>query len=365
MERVMGVISANYSSDELGSLTDQRTIASLPFGGRYRLIDFPLSNMVNSGISTLGIFMPYRYRSIIDHVGAGKEWGLDRKIGGLYILPGSVFGVNSGNHKFLLRDMRRNMVFLQRSQRPYVLMSATSCVNNMDYAGLLKQHIDTSAGITMVVKKCDKDNPYLNAVETEFGAVRSIRKGVRCGEMAFIDCFIINHELLMKILDWYMAVDYKDLFDALSADLDKIKVCTYEFDGYSRSIHSKEAYFRTSMELLRYSVRQELFNPDRPVTTKILDMVPTVYSAKSKVENALIPTGCTVNGTVKDSILFRGVKVEEGAKVKNSIIMQNCVIKRGAIVENAILDRYNVIGSGSVIKGTEDDILVMDKRNNW
>ena len=365
MERVMGLISANYSSEELGTLTDQRTIASLPFGGRYRLIDFPLSNMINSGILTVGIVMPYKYRSIIDHVGAGKEWGLDRKIGGLYILPGSVFGVNSGNHKFLLRDMRRNLVFMRRSSGPYVLVTGSSCVNSMDYTELLKQHIDTGAGITMAVKKCDQDNPYLKSVETEFGLVTSINQGVRAGEMAFLDCFIINHELFIKILDWYMAVDYKDIFDALQADLDKIKVCTWEFEGYSRSIHSTEAYFRTNMELLKYSVRKELFSSERPVTTKIIDMVPTVYSGTSRVENSLIPTGCTIKGHVKDSVLFRGVHVEEGAEVVNSIIMQNCVIKAGAHVENAILDRYNEIGSGAVIKGTDNDIFVMDKKNKW
>ena len=365
MERVMGLIAANCSSEALGTLTDQRTISSLPFGGRYRLIDFPLSNMVNSGIGTVGLVMPYKYRSIIDHVGAGKEWGLDRKIGGLYILPGSVFGVNTMDHRFLIRDIRRNQVFLQRSEKQYVLCAGTNCINSVDYGKLLKNHIDSGSEITLMVKTCTREDPNLLNVRTIGSEVRAFESGVQPGDLAFAGSFLIDHDLLMRLLRWYRAVDYQDFFETIAGDLDKIRVRVCEIDGYYHGIHTVPDYFRASMDLLKHEVRQELFSAEWPVTTKILDTVPTKYSRGCRVENALIPAGCEIRGTVKNSILFRGVLVEEGAVVENSVIMQNCVIRKGAGVENAILDRYNEIGAGMVISGTPENIFVMDKANKW
>lgn len=364
MERVMGFISANYASNELGTLTDQRTIASLPYGGRYRLIDFPLSNMINSGITTVGVVMPYKYRSIIDHVGAGKEWGLDRKKGGLYILPGSVFGINNSGHRFLLRDMRRNMAFLRRSRKDYLIGAGTSCIYNMDYEQFLKKHIESGAGMTLLVKKMDKDEPHQACVKTEYGLVTGMTSGVKAGDLAFMDCFIINRDLLMNILDWYQAVDYMDLFGALADDFDKIRIHTYELDEYVQCVHSTEEYFKGSMELLSYHIRKQLFLEERPVITKIQDTVPSRYADGCQVENSLIPAGCNIKGKVRNSILFRGVVVEKGAEVENSIILQNCVIGRNAKIGNAIIDRFNVIGEGTILKGTEKDILIKDKADN-
>ncbi|MBQ6582541.1 MAG: glucose-1-phosphate adenylyltransferase subunit GlgD [Mogibacterium sp.] len=365
MERVMGLIAANCSSEALGSLTAERTIASLPFGGRYRLIDFPLSNMVGSGIRTVGLVMPYKYRSIIDHVGAGKEWGLDRKIGGLYILPGSVFGVNAMDHRFLLRDVRRNLIFLKRSEKQYVLCAGSNYVCNMDYGELLKSHIDSGAGITMLVQPSRRDDPDLLHVKTIGSEVRAFEEGVHTGDLAFAGSFLIDHDLLVKLLGWYRAVDYMDLFEAIAPDLDKIRVRVCIFDGYFRSIHTIKDYYDVSMELLDRPVRHALFSSERPVTTKILDTVPTKYSGSCRVENSLIPAGCNIRGVVKNSVLFRGVTVEEGAMVSDSVIMQNCVIRSGACVEHAILDRYNEIGAGMAIRGTQEKVFVLPKANRW
>ena len=365
MKRVLGIISANYSTEDLGPLTENRTIASLPFGGRYRLIDFPLSNMINAGIQTVGLIMPYKYRSIIDHVGAGKEWGLDRKNGGLCILPGTVFGVNTVHHRFLIRDLKRNLAFLKRSARPFVLLTAASFVNNMDYEKLVEAHIESGADITMAVKTADRDNDDLRSVELKKGRVSGFGSGVHPGDTAFLDCFVINHKTLLEIIDAYDAVNYMDFFDAVARELDRLIVGTYEFTGYTCEIHSKESYFRASQELLDASVRRELFDPERPITTKIMDAVPTKYGEDAEVENSLIPAGCEIGGKVKNSVLFRGVTVEPGAKVKNSIIMQNCTIRKDAKIENAIVDRYNVIGEGTVVKGTSKDIFVMSKYNKW
>ncbi len=362
MDRVIGLITANYASDDLGELTEERTIASLPYAGRYRLLDFPLSNMVNSGISTVGLITPYKYRSIIDHVGAGKEWSLDRKKGGLFILPGSVFGINTPGAKFTLRDISRNRVFFNRSVAPYVLISAANTVYNMDYGDLLEQHITSGADITLVCAPAAEDDPHRLRVNYENGRVSGTSTGVKKGEDAFMDCFIISRSLLLKIMEWYAAINYLDLFEVLASDYDKMDVRTYRFNGYNCSISTIPQYYRHSMELLDRKVFQELFVDGANIITKIQDAAPTKYMKGSKVHNALLPNGCLVAGTVENSILFRGVEVRKGAAVRNSIIMQACVIEEGAVVENAIIDRSNVIGAGTIIKGSAESTFVKEKR---
>ena len=220
MDRVTGLISANYETKALGSLTSERTIASLPYGGRYRMIDFPLSNMVNSGIQTVGLITPYKYRSVMDHIGAGKEWSLDRKNGGLFILPGTVFGVSSSQSRFLLRDMKRNEVFLKRSQAEYVLVTSTDGVYNMDYRPMVEKHIESGADITLLYREAVEDATNDLGLLLNGDQVTGFTHGGLKGENLFRNCFILSRALLMEILEWYATVDYLDIFEALEPDLE-------------------------------------------------------------------------------------------------------------------------------------------------
>ena len=153
MKRLMGLVCANYASDRFGMLTEERPIASIPFGGRYRLVDFPLSNMVNSGINTVGLVTPYAYRSLLDHVGNGKAWTLNRKVGGMFILPGSAYGVKNAQGKFLLRDVIRNQAYLERSRRDIVVVTACSKIFNMDFREAAEQHEKSGAVVTLLYKR--------------------------------------------------------------------------------------------------------------------------------------------------------------------------------------------------------------------
>ena len=363
MDSVTGIIAANYSTEKLGKLTSERTIASLPYGGRYRLIDFPLSNMSNADIKTVGIITPYKYRSIIDHIGAGKEWSLDRKRGGLFVLPGSVFGISNSESRFLLRDIERNKLFLTRSPSEHVIVAASNTVYNMDYAELSRVHRKSGADMTMVCRYAHKDEPYATELHTSGGRVLGIGHGAKAGSMAFLDCFIINRELLMKILVWYSAVNHLDLFDALAEDYDKLNVRTYEFDGYAEYIYDTGSYYQRSMDLLDQKVSDELFSRNRPILTKVQDTVPTKYIDGGEVKNSLVSAGCIIGGNVEGSVLFRGVRVERDAVVKNCIIMQSCTIGQGAHLENAIIDRRNVIHAGTIIKGSAENTFVKEKSN--
>ena len=314
--------------------------------------------MVNSGISTVGLITPYKYRSVIDHVGAGKEWSLDRKHGGLFILPGSLFGVTSSEARFMLRDLKHNLVYLKRSIADYVVLTASDVVYNMDYRVLVDQHVRSGADITMLYHEAVEDAPHDLGVELDGDKVTSFIHGIKKGENIFRNCFVISRELLMNIISWYAAEDFLDIFEAIEPDLSKMDIRAYRFGGYIRTIDDIRDYYLHSMDLLQDEVRRELFSHTNPIKTKVQDSVPTKYLEGCSVKNSLIPAGCFIKGTVENSILFRDVTVGEGAVVRNSIVMQHCAIEPGACVENAILDRGNTVASGTVLKGSPENVFI-------
>lgn len=361
MKNVIGVITANYGTPYLNILTNKRTMASLPYSGRYRLIDFPLSNMVNSGIKTIGLIQPPRYRSIIDHVGSGKEWDLDKKKGGLHILPGTAYGIGVGDEKFVIEDLKVNEVFFKRSPSPYIVITSASIINNVDYTKLYEAHVKSGADITMAYKRISSDNDNIFCIEESGGKVIDVTKGVKKGDKAFVECFIINRSTLMNIFEWFNEVDYMDIFRALKGSYNKLNVKTFEYDGYSRCIFDVKSYFDGNMDLLNENISEELFKSNSKILTKVQDSAPTKYEKGCRVRNSVIPAGCNIAGDVEKSVLFRNVRIEKGAVVKNSIIMQNCVIKAGAQIENAIIDKGNIVGEGLMIKGTPDNIFIKEK----
>ena len=360
----IGYITANYTTIGKSSLTETRPLAALPFMGRYRLIDFPLSNMMNAGIRTVGVVLPPNYRPLADHLGAGRPWELDRKRGGLFLLPGNAFGTTRQNCRFLMRDIIANRVLFERSRSPYVVMSATNIVFNMDLGAVIDAHATSGAEITMVYTRAKRAETDTMRMEIgDAGRVRSLYPtgGCQYGDAEFLDLFVINRDTLLQIIEDYSNYDYKDFFEALDGDIALHDVCTYEFKGLSIGMFDVESYYRRSMEVLDPSVMDELFHPDRPIMTKAHDTPPASYSSGSNAQNSFISAGCRIEGTVRGSILSRDVVVEPGAYVANSIVMQSCLICRGARVENAILDKNNVVPSQTELRGTPDATLVLSK----
>lgn len=361
-QKAIGYITANYASKDNSALLNTRPLASCPFMGRYRLIDFPLSNMSNAGIRTVGVVLPTNYRSIVDHIGSGREWELDRKKGGLFLLQGSAFGTAKTGLRFLLRDIIDNRMLFERATEPYVVVSGTNIVFNMDLSDVIDAHERSGVGVTMVYKKAERsigDVTRLNIGDA--GRVKSVEAGVSYGENMFLDCFIINRELLLRICDEYESLDYLDLFEAIKNDYERIDVCSYEFKGMAVGMFDEESYYRRSMDMLNPEVMHELFTHERPILTKAHDTAPAKYAKGSNACNSFISAGCRIDGTVRGSILSRDVEVENGAYVSNSIIMQGCKIHRGARIENAILDKNNVVPAGTELRGTPDHILVVPK----
>ena len=361
MEKIIGLVTANYSGSNPGKIVSGRPLASIPFLGRYRLVDFALSNMVNGGIETVGIVMPVNYRSIIDHVGSGKEWGLSRKNGGLFIMPGTAFGSSRKGPRFLLRDLLNNKVLLTRSNATYVVCSSSNFVINADVKALLAAHASSRAGITALTAKARHDDADVVRFELDGHRVKRATPGVKEGEDAFLDLFVIDRELLLDLLERYEHVDHLDLFEALTNDWGLVDVEVVPFGGYYAPIFNERSYYGASVEALSPDVMAELFPVGSPIMTKAHDTAPAKYEAGSHVRNSSLSAGCRIFGTVVGSVLGRGVVVEPGAEVYDSIIMQSCVIRAGAKVSHAIVDRNNVIPANCEICGTDEDVLIIEK----
>ncbi|MBQ9059413.1 MAG: glucose-1-phosphate adenylyltransferase subunit GlgD [Atopobiaceae bacterium] len=361
MARAIGLITANYSSEDHSLLTEVRPAASLPFAGRYRLIDFPLSNMVNAGLRKVGVIMPYNYRSIIDHIISSKDWNLDRKNGGLFILPGSAYGSSRESSRFLIRDIDANRSFLEKSDTEYVVMASSNVIYNMNLEYVIATHQESGADITILEKRVDADDPDLWAADIEDGRVKSMHRGVKGGELAFLDTFIAKRELLLQCLDWYQAVSHLDLFEALSNDFERLYVMSWEFKGYAASIFRTDSYYRRNMDLLDPHINADIFRTDRTIMTKAHDVAPAKYEPGAVVSNSLISAGSKIAGTVTGSVLGRNVRVEKGAVIIDSLIGQDCVIESGARVVNAIIDRNNRIPENTQLCGTHEAVLVHGK----
>lgn len=361
--KAIGYITANYTCRTSSKLTDSRPLAALPIFGRYRLIDFPLSNMMNAGIKTVGVVMPGNYRALIDHLGSGRDWALDRKKGGLFLLPGNAFGASKRGMRFLLRDIISNKVLFQRSSLPYVVMCGSNIIFNMDLSKIIDAHETSGAQATMVYCKAERaHDDDVTALEIgDAGRVRGLRSGCSYGDNKFLDCCVINRDPLLDIIDSYQSMDHLDLFEAIEPEFGRIDVCSYEFKGLAMGVFDEKSYYDRSLEMLKPEMNDQLFVPERPIMTKAHDVPPAKYAAGSTVCNSLVSAGCAIHGTVRGSILSRDVIVERGASVTNSIIMQACVIKSGARVENAILDKNNVVPAQTELRGTPDATLIIAK----
>ncbi|MDO4183401.1 MAG: glucose-1-phosphate adenylyltransferase subunit GlgD [Coriobacteriia bacterium] len=366
MKRVLGYITCNYSTMSYNPLEEQRPLASLPFAGRYRLLDFALSNMVNAGIRKVGMVMPTMYRSVVDHVEAGQDWGLNLKRGGLFLMPGTPFGTARSGGRFLLRDILNNRPFFVRNDYDYAVFSSANFVYNVDLKAMIEAHKQSDADITVLTQTVPegREDPEVLSFEIADGLVSRTRFGAKAGDTAFLDCFVIGREKLRELVRWYSSTDYWDIFQPLNADTYRVKVKPYYFEGYAAPIFSMDEFYHANMDMLNPDISSELFPADRSVKTKTHDTSPAKHEVGSKVSNALISAGCRIYGEVTNSVLGRNVIIEPGAQVSNSIIMQGAKVGADVVVDYAIVDRNNEIPAGMVMKGTPQFIFYQEKHHN-
>ena len=365
--RALGIIFTNIHDKNIPELVRIRTLGSIPFGGRYRLIDFPLSNMVNSGIDTVGIITKNNYRSLMDHVGSGKDWDLARKDGGLIILPPFGDFGNDSLYTSRLEALKGVTNFLKRADEEYVVMTDCDSVCRMNYNEILDYHIRNRADITLVYKKQVPDTSSEEATTTfslfENRIISLSRSGDPDGKKAnvFTNVFIMKRTLLLSIvIDSISRGKRHFMMDIIADNLKSMRIYGYEHKGFFAGITSFQAYYDSSMSLLKPENRAELFG-DRSVYTKVRDSAPTKYGSDPIVKNSLIADGCIIEGKVENSIIFRGVKVCKGAVIRNSIIMQDTVIGENALLNCIIADKSVSVKDRRVLSGAEDHPFYIGK----
>ncbi len=345
-KNVLGIIFSNAYDEVLPQLTALRTMGSVPFAGRYRLIDFPLSNMVNAGISKVGVITKSNYRSLMDHIGTGKPWDLSRKREGMTLLPPFSFanlGVPAGKADALYGSIS----YISDSNKDYVLLTDCNIICNMDYSDMIKAHIAKNADITLAYAKGVP--PMIpGACEFEIDANGKVLSDtlVECytGETIYsLKTMIIGRTLLERLLHEAHSARIEDFETILSNNVKHLNVYGYEVKGYVKVLESLQSYYDANMEILKSENRKQLFDAERPFFTKVRDQVPAFYGMESKVSNSLIADGCKIEGEVENSILFRGVTVAKGAKVKNAIIMQDSFVGENASVESVIFDKKVIV----------------------
>lgn len=366
--KAVGIIFSNLHDSKVPELARIRTLGSIPFGGRYRLIDFPLSNMVNSGIFTVGIITKNNYQSLMDHVGSGKDWDLARKDGGVIILP--PFGDTDNNTLYTsrLEALKGITSFLFRADEEYVVMTDCDAVSRINYRDVIEQHIRNHADITLVYKNLPVSE-YGEKVATTFDLDSDGRiVGVNYKEQledekvnVFLNVFVMKKSLLQNIvMDSISHNKRQFMSDVISENLTSLKVMGYEHKGFYTGITSLQAYYDGNMKLLNKKVCDEIFG-DRSVFTKIRDSAPTKYGTGAIVKNSLIADGCIIEGQVENSILFRNVKVARGAVIKNSIVMQNTVLGENSTLNCIIADKNVVIRDKKTLSGTENHPFYIGK----
>lgn len=345
MGNVLGLVFANMHDSTLGDMTKNRTMGSVMFGGRYRLIDFPLSNMVNSGISEVGVITKSNYQSLLDHLGSAREWDLARKKGGLYILP--PFGnVESTLYRGRIEALYGAMSFIKHSRAKYVILSDCDVVTNIDYKPIVAAHIESGADITAVahtgVYSSDdiKTSTVFNVDADKNVTSVLINPDISGTCTTSLNVFVMSMDFLIETVNDAMArgnVSFER--NILQEKCRELKIKIYEYDNYFSKLNSPESYFKSNMALLEPENARKLFVPKRSIYTKVSDNAPVKYDLDSKVSNSLIADGCIIEGEVENSVLFRGVKVGKGAKVKNCILMQGTVVGDNAELSYLITDK--------------------------
>lgn len=369
MRDTMGVIYTGDGSASLRELTLRRSVAALPYGGRYRVIDFTLSNMINSGITNVGLITQNNYHSLMDHLDSGKQWDLNRKSGGLFILPPYVSPDNTGWYRGDIEAYHCNMSYIRRSPQRYVIISGSSMVCNLTYDTAMEFHRENNADITVIYKqegKAAKEELSRHTLIHTDPQNRiwdiEVKPSAPDSDKLSMEMYIMDKRTFEFLVEECAARGQHDFIqDILIRNLDKLKIFGYPYCGYLAKIDSIPSYFKHNMELFDQENFYELFHHAGPVYTKVKDEVPARYGDNSVAEHSLVADGCVIEGQIENCVLFRGVRIEKGAIVKNSIIMQDTEIQEKAVLENVILDKEVTIRRGRHLVGQVSYPVVIRK----
>jgi len=364
----MGIIFSNIYDSKLGALTEIRTSASVPVGGRYRQIDFILSSMANSGIKHIGIITKYNYQSLMDHLGSCQEWDLNLDYKGVCLLPPYSTGHN-GVYRGKLEALQNALPVLESGTQEYVVLADTNIMAAVDFRKVVKAHVQSGCDLTVVAKPgiADGKNICHFAVQTDENN-KVVSMGcdfaAPAGYLASMGMFVMSRKRLIQTItemvphgnyhferDFIMNVFRKGL----------MSVNAYPFQNVALSNDCVQAYYENNMALLDAEVRKGLFKGEVPIYTKVRDEVPTLYGRNCDIGNCIVADGCRLNGTAANSVIFREVRLEEGAEVRDCIVMQGCTIEKGASIRYTILDKNVTVKAGTKLLGSPEHPLIIRK----
>ncbi len=364
---VMGIIFANDAT--LGALTDKRTIASLPYGGRYRLVDFHLSNMCAAGIRHVGIITRHNYQSLMNHIGSGEEWGLELEEGGLEFLTPYAMSITDSYHG-KLEALYEAADFLKFGpDNEYVITCDSAVISNIDLQKVLAAHIESGKDVTVVTKSGIADGKKQLDLALKLdckGEILDVAVDyiAPADYVASMDIFVMSKKYLQNTIGEFIA---RNLFhmdrDLILGQWQKnaITINVYQFEGTALYNESTNEYFQNSLALIDRDVRHDLFQGNHPVFTRVRDRVPSYYGEECNIQNSILADGCMMEGSVDNSVLFRQVTVGAGAQVRNCVIMNDTVVGEGAQLECVILDKDVTVRPGAKLCGTPNHPLVVKR----
>ena len=367
-QNVLGLIFASINDSAVIDLTKLRTMGSIPYGGRYRLVDFPLSNMVNSGISEVGVITKSNYGSLLDHLGSGREWDLARKKGGLHLLP-PFSQVGGGTYQGRLEALSNIWSFVEHTRAKYVVLSNCDVITTIDFNDALEHHQTSGADITFIYGKViyNRDscpNSCILQIDENDTIQEVLTNPLLSGECNIsLDMFIMNTDFLKQVVLEAISKNQQSLIrDVLQARKDEFVFKAYEHKGCFYRVNSLEAYYKANLALLDTKIRNNIFSAEAPIYTKVGDNPPVKYGLEANVKNSLIADGCVIEGTVENCVLFRGVRVAKGAVVRNSVLMQGTEIGSGCNIDAIVADKNVTISENRVLTGSSSYPLYLGKK---
>ena len=366
MNGMHGIIFSYEKRNDLQELSKIRTASSIPFGGRYRAVDFALSNLVNAGVTDVGVVLHGRYQSLLDHLGTGKDWDLSRKRGGMKILPPFAYKHSWGETAFRgkMEALAGVRSYLDEIRQDYVVMVEGDLVVNLPLSDVLEQHIRTGADVTCVCGNDSfsvEDGSYFEMDEENRVTNILYRLNNPRGRRS-LEVYIVSRELLLKLVDECAAKDqYSWRRDVLQAKKDELKIYGYVWSGFAAQIRSVQEYYDRSMQLLDPAIRAELFTAQRPIRAKGADKASTYVGPNGRCVNSLVAEGCRIEGTVENSVLFPGVVVEAGAVVRNSVLFKEDMVSANSQLAYVIADKDVKIQAGRSLMGHATYPIVIAK----
>ena len=361
-----GIIFAYSASPAMGELVRERTLSSLPFGGRYRLIDFSLSSMMNAGIRDVGVVMQRDYQSLLDHLGSGKSWDMSRKSGGLRILP--PFGLpeyHKGDYNGTIEALTAISTYIEDVKQDNIVLFLGNLCANVDLSGALDAHNRSGAGITAICADRELDDIHYRFVTGEDGFVtKAVYSGTGEG-VPSLECYIIRKQVLLEMIARSKAENLHQFHkDALAGYLAAGGTMgVYVHHGFASLCRTIVSYFEANMALTSAENRRELFPAERPVRTRSVEGVSTYYGENCFSRNSLVADNCIIEGSIENCIVFSGARISSGAKLTNCIVMRGCTVAPGAELNYVIADKFSSFGQNITLIGSPKLPIVVPKKS--